>query len=402
MDISRTLLNGVLTLHVSGRLDAFWADTLMADIDQALRDGSHQILLDLERVDFISSTGLRVLLMAHQRLREIGGALGVSAASEAVRTVMDMAGLTEMHQSSAPQETGAIFTQSETMGMKTLTSVVDDKATMHLMPFIRPNWLQSPEVSPDRIYAAEPTLTALGVGILGDSRYDTGSMSPGETLCVCGAVLSSPSRPLAAPDILLAEQTYTPPFSLLTGIAWQGRYSHVMAFRPGDRDNATLSALASSVLQQADTPAVVLVMIAETAGLVGACVTQWPPVPANSHSKADAFRQWISFTPEPAHAQALTVCVGLFSRQPHPGLQVHDATAPVYGHCHAGVFSARAIPADAPPLDAWLHEICLEQRLQAVLHLYHDDREFDGAGQSEFHRGFIWYTPLTYIPEAAL
>ncbi len=401
MDIQRTQTDGSLLLRVSGRLDAFWADTLMTDIDQALRDGNHQIRLDLEQVEFISSTGLRVLLMAHQRLREVGGALTVSAVSDAVRAVMDMAGLTAMHEAAPVQQTGGVFAHSEATGMKTMTAVLDASATAQLMPLIRPDWQQIPDVRPDRVYAAEPTLTALGIGVLGDARHSGSPIAPGELLCVHGAVLSAPSGPSAAPDMLLAEQTYIPPFSLVTGIGWQGRYSHVMSFRPGERDNASLSALASSVMQQIDAPAVALVMVAETSGLVGASLTQWPPVPQNGGSIAEALRQWISFTPEAAHTQALVLCAGLFSQQPVQGLQVHQTSTPVYGHCHAAVFSARALPAEAPPLDPWLHEICTEQRLQAVLHLYHDDREIDGAGESEFHRGFIWFTPLTHIPEDA-
>ena len=51
-----------------------------------------KVLLDLEKLDFITSAGLRVLLATSQELKEVGGELRVCNLNELVQEVFDISG----------------------------------------------------------------------------------------------------------------------------------------------------------------------------------------------------------------------------------------------------------------------------------------------------------------------
>ena len=80
-------------LIIKGRLDAQWADHLGRTLEEIIRQGRHQISLDASGIDYISSAGIRVLLIYYRRLNGIGGRLAVIDPSSQVRQVLSMSGL---------------------------------------------------------------------------------------------------------------------------------------------------------------------------------------------------------------------------------------------------------------------------------------------------------------------
>lgn len=78
-------------LHAAGEIDAHTAPTLAAAIDAAGPD----VDLDLSAVEFVDSSGLRVLIDAHQRLADAGGGLRLTGVSEPVRRLLEISGVSE-------------------------------------------------------------------------------------------------------------------------------------------------------------------------------------------------------------------------------------------------------------------------------------------------------------------
>ena len=76
-------------LAASGEIDAHTAPALASAIDAAGPD----VELDLAGVEFVDSSGLRVLIDAHQRLAEAGGALRITALSDPVRRLLEISGV---------------------------------------------------------------------------------------------------------------------------------------------------------------------------------------------------------------------------------------------------------------------------------------------------------------------
>jgi stage II sporulation protein AA (anti-sigma F factor antagonist) len=92
MKLSTEKQNEVTILNVGGRLDAAGAPELEAQGKTLLQTGSKRLLLDLAGVEYISSAGLRSLLVLAKTAKAAGSALALCCLSPAVREVMTISG----------------------------------------------------------------------------------------------------------------------------------------------------------------------------------------------------------------------------------------------------------------------------------------------------------------------
>ncbi len=86
-------------IALSGEIDAHTAPAVATAIAAAEHD---PLIVDLSGVDFVDSSGLRVLLEAHQARQAAGSSLVLSAPSPAVRRVLDVAGVVEYFDVASP------------------------------------------------------------------------------------------------------------------------------------------------------------------------------------------------------------------------------------------------------------------------------------------------------------
>jgi anti-anti-sigma factor len=90
MDIVQTERNGVVTLEIIGRLDADTAPQAQKHIKELLDGDTTRLLLDMGKMDYISSAGLRVVLMAVKDLRAKQGKIALCSLNEYVREVFEV------------------------------------------------------------------------------------------------------------------------------------------------------------------------------------------------------------------------------------------------------------------------------------------------------------------------
>lgn len=95
MIINKTLENEKLTLTLEGRLDTATAPQLQELLMPAF-DEAANIVLDFTRLTYISSAGLRVLLIGQKEAQQKGGSMTVSNVSEEVMEIFDMTGFTDI------------------------------------------------------------------------------------------------------------------------------------------------------------------------------------------------------------------------------------------------------------------------------------------------------------------
>ena len=90
--IEESSRNGTTVLTLHGELDLASADGLSARLAE-LRDDGEPVLLDLDQLEFIDSSGLRVLLQAVQDSESSGWGFHVTRGSAAVARLLHGAGL---------------------------------------------------------------------------------------------------------------------------------------------------------------------------------------------------------------------------------------------------------------------------------------------------------------------
>ena len=82
----------VITL--AGELDLASAPVLHESLLEAASGGAETIKIDIQRLTYIDSVGLGVLVSAHKRLQSNGGSLVISGPTARVMRVLAVSGLT--------------------------------------------------------------------------------------------------------------------------------------------------------------------------------------------------------------------------------------------------------------------------------------------------------------------
>src|SRR5262245_52506584 len=90
MELIKDHADDALNLTVKGRLDGYWADHLAKELAEILRDGVHQVRLDLSDVSYMSSAGIGTLIHFYKEFKAIHGAFSVVRVSAQVRTLLSL------------------------------------------------------------------------------------------------------------------------------------------------------------------------------------------------------------------------------------------------------------------------------------------------------------------------
>ena len=94
MNIIRNQNGTTLEIALEGRLDTTTAPQLEQELKACL-DGADALTLDLTKLDYISSAGLRVLLSTHKIMSKKGG-MKVTNVNEIVQEVFDVTGFSDI------------------------------------------------------------------------------------------------------------------------------------------------------------------------------------------------------------------------------------------------------------------------------------------------------------------
>jgi len=96
MDISEDRKADAVILALSGKLDATTAKTFEDRILGAINSGTQRLVVDLSQLDYVSSSGLRVFILAAKRLQTVDGKIVLCSMKDHVRQVFDLAGFSSM------------------------------------------------------------------------------------------------------------------------------------------------------------------------------------------------------------------------------------------------------------------------------------------------------------------
>jgi anti-sigma B factor antagonist len=95
---ARKEAGNVVVIALTGRLDAVTTPEYEKRVRELIEGGDASFVIDFERLDYISSAGLRGLLVTAKLLKEKGGRLRFANVKGGVRAVFDMSGFASMFQ----------------------------------------------------------------------------------------------------------------------------------------------------------------------------------------------------------------------------------------------------------------------------------------------------------------
>jgi len=256
---------GRLVIRVVGRFDAVGAKLVGDALEQALKTGRHAVELDMAGVDYLSSAGMRILIIYHRKFSQLRGRFFLSSVGERVGKVLEMTGLYSMMEI-LPEQDG-----QESSGLHrvsfdgwTLTFSEPDPGGILLPRVIgprAPEGTDPPYESRPEVLPFPPTVLAFGTGALG---YEAGDCAGryGPFLAAGGFAAFQPLQGDPDPDYGEYAETDIPLLHVTDAISLAGSYSHVFSFESDTRSPGPAE-LVQALLEAGAKPAAGFVMAAE-------------------------------------------------------------------------------------------------------------------------------------------
>ena len=101
MELSKRTTDKALVVDMSGRLDTQTSGPAMEELQRYLDDSDGNLLVNLSGLEFVASSGLRVILRAAKQVKANGGNMKVCCARGVVKEVLESSGfdsLLDLHE----------------------------------------------------------------------------------------------------------------------------------------------------------------------------------------------------------------------------------------------------------------------------------------------------------------
>ncbi len=96
MKIEEQTIDSMVVVSLDGRVDGSTAPDLEKHISAVVERGDTRILLDCSQMDYISSAGLRVVLVGAKKCQQGGGKLTLCTLRATCKSVMEVSGFLTM------------------------------------------------------------------------------------------------------------------------------------------------------------------------------------------------------------------------------------------------------------------------------------------------------------------
>ena len=96
MEINTRQVGDVVVVDVVGRLESRTAGYASTELTRIAQGGPGKVLLNAERLEYISSAGLRAILVAAKLLQVHNGSAKICRANATVRRVMEVSGFNSL------------------------------------------------------------------------------------------------------------------------------------------------------------------------------------------------------------------------------------------------------------------------------------------------------------------
>lgn len=94
MEISKREVGNVVIFDITGEIDLYNAPEIKEKIKEEMNNGKVYILINLDKVSYIDSSGIGVLISSLSNLKKVGGALKLMNVFASVRKVFELTKLT--------------------------------------------------------------------------------------------------------------------------------------------------------------------------------------------------------------------------------------------------------------------------------------------------------------------
>lgn len=96
MNLKVSILNGYTVVEVDGRIDTVTAEAFNSGLNELTGDYAANLVIDCSKLNYISSSGLRVFLISQKRVNAAGGSLRLCNLQPSIREIFDISGFSNI------------------------------------------------------------------------------------------------------------------------------------------------------------------------------------------------------------------------------------------------------------------------------------------------------------------
>lgn len=340
MEIVSDRTDNILTISLTGRLDAFGASQLDEAVKKFVADDDFLVVIDMGNVPYLSSGGIRILFATEKMLKRRDGGIHLCNVNAYPLKVLEMAGfdqlfpihytkedafkrciaLEAMRQAEKDwyhlpryQKGGAQFTVFESSSKEANLKVVGNiYNTLYAQ-------LEERDIFSRRFSETE---YSIGLGAMGENVKDCIHIL-GEMITIGGTMVCLPTDGSDRPDFLIPKRD-TGEVMFYTGfnVALSGAFNDIIAIESEEDTELTMNDLYRSIFEIAREKktgfrgVVSLAMIANirevySSGVKISPIKQFAPENGESIMHKDNFDRWLDFNAVPKYLGETMVSFGI-------------------------------------------------------------------------------------------
>ena len=104
MDLSKEKINDFLVLSIDGRIDTNNFNEFELVINQIFDSGEKNLIFNCSGLNYISSSGLRIFLIAQKKVNAVNGKLHLCAMQPVIKEIFDISGFSTIFKIFDTQE----------------------------------------------------------------------------------------------------------------------------------------------------------------------------------------------------------------------------------------------------------------------------------------------------------
>ncbi len=93
MEIQKERVGDTCVVTASGRLDGIYSTAFAKEVGELITGENPKILIDFAEIDFVTSAGIRAVLLLMNKARATGAVFALCGVNAQVREVLDTSGL---------------------------------------------------------------------------------------------------------------------------------------------------------------------------------------------------------------------------------------------------------------------------------------------------------------------
>jgi anti-anti-sigma factor len=388
---------GITFIAVLGRIDSMSSPDIQHQLSELIMGGSRFIAVNLEEVNFLSSAGLRIFLIAQKELNNVGGEIILFKANEGVMRVFKMTGFDKILKILSTEEELAAICRESAAAAELEANIIDgitfklkemaDAETGTLRIIGSQDKFASADYDLADVVTIPQASLRFGTGLatIGD-EYDEYKHLFGETLIINNHIFFYPAVKRPAVDYMFySGQDAGTDCRFLNGFSFNGGFRCQAAFETAN-DSITLDRLLQWVLTLPfTTPLLGIVMLAESKGIYGMNLKQIPikenkPVQDLEIYDIAHVASWINFPVDPGDHNHIIAAAGLVCRDKEAcaaGTRKLFSDKSV-AHIHAGIFAQGPVSKNIDLFPGELDRILTELDITKVQHLLGGSRFSNG------------------------